>query len=96
LGYIRLYCRDLRIINDQLLVLCYIHDITTYRIVLIFFNKDLTIHKYFASSHTSAGFVSGYGSGYLGVAVQEGVYEQLEIGLVTSSHLSVFSLNNNV
>jgi len=68
---------------------------STYRIALIFFSKELTIDKYFVSSHTSAGFVSGYNSGNLGVAIQEGTYEKLEIGFVMSSYLTVCSLNNN-
>ena len=68
---------------------------STHRIALIFFNKELTIQKYFVSSQKSAGSVSAYNSGNLGVAIQEGAYEQLEIGFVMSSYLPVASLNNN-
>ena len=88
-GYIRTFCSNLKIINDQLLVLCYVHNISDYRTTFVFLSKELTIQKYFVSSLHSAGSVSGYGTGHLGVAVQEGTYEQLGIGFSDSSQYTV-------
>ena len=86
----------MKIINDNLLTLCYAHNNSDYRTTFIFLNKDLTVQKYFINSHHSAGFLSGYGSGYLGVAAQEGTYEQLGIGFSDSSHNTVSFKNINL
>ena len=75
--------------NDKLFVIWYSQNGSYTRTVFILFNKELAIEKFFITNINCQGVPSGYGLGYADFAIQEGTYEQIQIGFSDSSLYSV-------